>query len=113
MPTNGYDPSSQTVLSPRQSAYPMMNGHVFSSRSPALRAALATPSAVRPDGLWDHRGSNPDTAVVLRDASGEGERSATRRWQDKAAMAGGSAASPQPAPVTEVARSGQSDTVVD
>ena len=111
---NDNEHSSQTVFLPRQFVFSSgnrhRNGHSFSSSGPALRAASAGPSAVRPDGLLDDRSSYPDTTVVLGVASGEGERSASRRWQDKAGLSTGSAASSQPAPVTEVVRSGQSGT---
>ena len=84
MPINGYHPSSQTVFYPRQSSlshpYSMSNGHVFSSRTPALRAASAEPSAVRPDGLGDARESFSETTVVRR---------CRRRWMGNAPGAGG------------------------
>jgi hypothetical protein len=109
--------SSQTVFLPRQFSFssgnPTPNGHVFSSRTPALRAASAEPSAVGPYGPMDSRGSSPDTTVVLPATPVDEKRSAERRWQDKAVLADGSGASSQPAPVTEVARSGLSDTVSD
>jgi hypothetical protein len=114
MPTNGHDPSSQTVFSPRQSSlthpYHTSNAHGFSSRTPALRAASAEPSAVRPDGLLDARDSISETTVVSRGESGEGERPASRGWQDKAVLTDGPEASPQPGPDTIVARSSVSDT---
>jgi hypothetical protein len=107
--------SSQTVFLSRQFAFSSANhtpnGHVFSSRTPALRAASSGPSAVGPDGPMDSRDSYPDTTVILPAAPVDGKRSAMRRWQDKAVLADGSEASSQPAPVTEVARSGLSDTV--
>jgi hypothetical protein len=65
---------------------------------------------VRPDGLLDHRDTSPDTTVVHGDAPEDEERPRGGGWQDKASLSGGSAASSQPAPVTEVARSGPSDT---
>ena len=105
---NGYHPSSQTVFLPRQfslsSGNRHLTGHSFSSSGPALRAALAAPSAVRPDGLLNHRSSSPDTTVVLRDALGEEERATTSRWQDKAGLSAGPPASSQPDPDTIVAR---------
>src|SRR5215211_1830211 len=108
MPMKVYDDSSQTVFLPRQFVFSSrnshLNGHSFSSRPPALRAASAEPSAVRPDGLWDHRGSYPETKGVLRDTPVDEERPRGGVWQDKAALPGGSEASSQPAPVTEVAR---------
>jgi hypothetical protein len=107
--------SSQTVFLPRQFAFSSANhtpnGHVFSSRTPALRAASAEPSAVGPDGPMDFRDSHSDTTVVLPVPPVDGKRSAERRWQDKAVREDGSEASSQPAPVTEVARFGLSDTV--
>jgi hypothetical protein len=113
----GYDSSSQTVFLPRQfsfsSANHTPNGHVFSSRGPALRAALATPSAVRPDGLLDLRASSPDTTVVHSVASGEGKRAAARQWQDKAVLRTAAPASSQPAPGTEGERCSVSDTGSD
>src|SRR4029450_2457263 len=97
MPTNGHEPSSQTDFFPRQSAlthpYPMSHGHVFSSRPPALRAALAKPSAVRPDGLGDGRDAVSETTVLLPATPVEGERPAVRGWQDKAVLTDGPPAS--------------------
>ena len=90
MPTNGYDPSSQTVFSPRQSVLP--SGYspakigVVSSRTPALRAASAGPSAVRPAGLGDRRESFSETTVVRPAVPVDGERPALRGWQDKGAL---------------------------
>jgi hypothetical protein len=114
MPINGYHPSSQTVFYPRQSAlthpYFTSNGHVFSSPAPALRAASAEPSAVRPDGLGDMRASLEQRTTVSRVVSGDGERPAARGWQDKAVLTDGSPASSQPGPDTIVARSSLSDT---
>jgi hypothetical protein len=111
---NGYKPSSQTVFLPRQSVFftgnRHPNGHSFFSSSPVLRAASAGPSAVRPDGLLDLRDSSSDTNVVLRDASGDEERSASRQWQDKAVLTDGPPASSQPGPDTIVARASVSDT---
>jgi hypothetical protein len=110
----GYDSSSQTVFYPHQSAFssanPTSNGHVFSSRGPALRAALAAPSAVRPDGLGDVRSSFSQTTVVRPATPGDGERPAVRGWQDKAVLTDGSPASSQPGPDTIVARASLSDT---
>jgi hypothetical protein len=68
---------------------------------------------VRPDGLLDGRTSLPETTVLSAPTVVEGERPAERGWQDKAALTGGSSASSQPAPVTEVARYGLSDTAGD
>jgi hypothetical protein len=65
---------------------------------------------VGPDGPMDMRESFSQTTVDHSSAPVDGERPAMRGWQDKAARAGGSVASSQPAPVTEVARSGLSDT---
>src|SRR4051812_1709941 len=108
MPTNGYDPSSQTVFSPRQSslpgASPMASTGLVSSRTPALRAASAGPSAVGPDGPMDLRESSPDTTGVLPAAPVDGERPRGGGWQDKAVLTDGPSASSQPAPVTKVAR---------
>jgi hypothetical protein len=91
MPTNGYDPSSQTVFSPRQSSlthpYHTSNAHGFSSRTPALRAASAEPSAVRPGGLLDSRDSFPETSRVSDGVSVDGKRSAERRWAHNALRA--------------------------
>jgi hypothetical protein len=56
------------------------------------------------------RESLSHTTVHRPAAPVDGERPAVRGWQDKAARQGGSPASSQPAPVTEVARSGLSDT---
>jgi hypothetical protein len=111
---NGYDPSSQVVFSPRQpvffTTYSMVNGHVFSSRTPALRAASVEPSAVRPDGLWDSRESFSDTTDVVGVTSVDGEHPALRGWQDKAVLRTASPASPQPAPGTDGERCSVSDT---
>lgn len=113
----GYDSSSQTVFLPRQfsfsSANLTPNGHVFSSRGPALRAALAAPSAVRPNGLGDHRDSSPDTTVVHGVASGEEEDAAEPRRQDKAVLRTAAPASSQPAPGTKDERRSVSDTGSD
>jgi hypothetical protein len=110
----GYDSSSQTVFSPRQSLFftgnSIPNGHSFSSRGPALRAASAEPSAVGPDGPMDSRDSSPDTTVVLPATPVDGERPLGGGWQDKAVLADGSPASSQPAPVTEVVRSAVANT---
>src|SRR5215211_29016 len=104
MPTTGYDPSSQTDFFPRPSAvtrpYPLSNGHVFSSRTPALRAASAEPSAVRPDGLGDLRDAVSETTVLLPATPVDGERPAVRGWQDKAVLTDGPPASSQPGPET-------------
>jgi hypothetical protein len=109
-----YDSSSQTVFLPRQFSFSSANhtphGHVFSSRGPALRAALASPSAVRPDGLLDHRDSYPDTTVVHGDASVDGKRATTSRWQDNAVLRTAPPASSQPAPGTNGERRSVSDT---
>jgi hypothetical protein len=114
MPTNGYDPSSQTVFSPRQSSlthpYPRGNGHIVSSRIPALRAASAEPSAVRPGGLLDSRDSFPETSRVSDGVSVDGKRSAERRWQDKGALGRAPKGTPQPAPGTNGERRSVSDT---
>jgi hypothetical protein len=114
MPTNGHEPSSQTDFFPRQSSlthpYSTSNGHVFSSRTPALRAASAEPSAVRPDGLGDVRDIVSETTVVHPATPVDEERPAVRGWQDKAVLADGSPASSQPAPVTEVVRSAVANT---
>jgi hypothetical protein len=114
MPTNAYDPSSQMVFSPRQSAlthpYPMANGHVFSSRGPALRAASAEPSAVGPDGPMDSRDSSSDTTVVLPATPVDGERPRGGGWQDKGALDRAPQSTPQPAPGTEGERRSVSDT---
>jgi hypothetical protein len=114
MPTNGYDPSSQTVFSPRQSSpthpYPRGNGHIVSSRTPALRAASAEPSAERPGGLLDSRDSFSETTSVSAGVSVDGKRPAKRGWQDKAVREDGPEASSQPGPDTIVARASVSDT---
>jgi hypothetical protein len=103
-----HDHSSQTVFSPRQSLFftgnPLPNGHVFSSRGPALRAASSGPSAVRPGGLGDMRDSYPDTTVVLPATPVDEERPRGGGWQDKAVREDGPEASPQPGPDTIVAR---------
>ena len=88
----------------------MVNGHGFSLRTPALRAASVEPSAVRPDGLGDMRESLSQTTVDHSSAPVDGERPAVRGWQDKAVLTDGSPASSQPGPDTIVARSSLSDT---
>jgi hypothetical protein len=114
MPINGYDPSSQTDFSPRQSAlthpYPKSNGHVFSSRTPALRAASAGPSAVRPDGLGDRRVSFAETTVVRPVTPVDRERPRGGVWQDKGALGRAPKGTPQPAPGTNGKRRSVSDT---
>jgi hypothetical protein len=114
MPKNGYDPSSQTVFSPRLSSlthpYRKVNGHIVSSRTPALRAASAEPSAVRPDGLLDTRDSSTETSAVSDGVSVDGKRSAERRWQDKGALGRAPKGTPQPAPGTNGKRRSVSDT---
>jgi hypothetical protein len=106
--------SSQTVFLPRQFSFSSGNhtpsGHVFSSRTPALRAASSGPSAVGPDGPMDLRDSSPDTTVVLPATPVDGKRSAERRWQDKAVLPDGPEASAQPGPDTIVARASSLDT---
>jgi hypothetical protein len=110
----GYDSSSQIVFSPRQSSFSSANhtpnGHVFSSRGPALRAASAEPSAVGPDGLGDSRGSLSDTTVVLGVSSVDEERPRGGVWQDNAVLRTAPPASSQPAPGTEGERRSVSDT---
>jgi hypothetical protein len=59
------------------------------------------------------RESVSETIGVVGGTPGEGERAALPRWQDKAGLSAGSPGSSQPAPVTEVARSGLSDTAGD
>jgi hypothetical protein len=111
---NGYDPSSQTVFSPRQSSlthpYLMAKRHGYSSRTPALRAASAGPSAVRPDGLRDGRDAVSETTVLLPATPVDEERPAMRGWQDKAVLTDGPPASSQPGPDTIVARSSVLDS---
>jgi len=106
--------SSQTVFLPRQFSFSSgnhtPNGHSFSSRTPALRAALASPSAVGPDGPMDLRDSSPDTNVVLRDASVDEERPRGGVWQDNAVLRTAPPASSQPAPGTNGERRSVSDT---
>src|SRR4051812_46021031 len=106
--------SSQTVFLPRQFSFSSgnhtPNGHIVSSRPPALRAASAEPSAVGPDGPMDLRDSSPDTTVVLPATPVDGKRPALRGWQDKAVLPDGPAASSQPGPDTIVARAAVSDT---
>jgi len=110
----GYDSSSQNVFFPRQFAFSSANhtpnGHVFSSRPPALSATSAEPSAVRPGGLLDSRDSSTETSRVSDGVSVDGKRSAERRWQDKAVREDGPEASSQPGPDTIVARASVSDT---
>jgi hypothetical protein len=110
----GYDSSSHTDFSPRQSVFfttsSIPNGHVFSSRGPALRAALATPSAVRPDGLLDARDSFAERTDVSHGVSVDEERPAMRGWQDKGALRRAPKSTPQPAPGTNGERRSVSDT---
>jgi hypothetical protein len=113
MPTNGHDPSSHIGFSPRQSTRTHPYGQVFSSRAPALRAASAEPSAVRPDGLGHVRDVVSETTVVRPATPVDGERPAVRGWQDKAALDRAAQASPQPAPGTEDERRSSLDTVSD
>jgi hypothetical protein len=110
MPINGHDPSSQIAFSPRQPTLTHPYGHVFSSRTPALRAASAGPSAVRPDGLRDARGSLSQTTVVRPAVPVDGERPRGGGGQDKAVRPAGPPASSQPGPDTIVARAAVSDT---
>jgi hypothetical protein len=114
MPKNGYDPSSQTVFSPRQSSlthpYPKENGHIVSSRPPALRAASAEPSAVRPNGLLDAHDSFSETTSVSRGVSVDEERPRGGGWQDKPSGRTAAPASPQAAPETNVERCTVLDT---
>jgi hypothetical protein len=88
----------------------MVNGHIVSSRTPALRAASAGPSAVRPDGLLDARESFAQTTGVSRGVSVDEERPAMRGWQDKAVLPDGPEASSQPGPDTIVARAAVVDS---
>src|SRR5215211_2994064 len=117
MPTNGHYPSSQTVFSPCQSVlthpYHASNAHGFSSRPPALRAASSEPSAVRPDGLGDRRGSFSQTTVVRPAASVDGKRPRGGGWQDKGALDRAPKGTSQPAPGTEGERRSMSDTGSD
>jgi hypothetical protein len=114
MPTNGHDPSSQTVFSPRPSSlthpYPRGNGHIVSLRPPALRAASAEPSAVRPDGLLGSRDSFSETTSVSRGVSVDEERPRGGGWQDKPSGRTAAPASPQAAPETNVERCTVLDT---
>src|SRR4029453_1031089 len=106
--------SSQTVFLPRQFSFSSgnhtPNGHVFSPRTPPLRAASAGPLAVRPDGLRDSRDSFSETTSVSRGVSVDGERPAERGRQEKGALGRAATASPQPAPGTEGERRAVSDT---
>jgi hypothetical protein len=114
MPMNGHDPSSQTVFSPRQSSlthpYSSANGHIVSSRTPALRAASAEPSAVRPGGLRDSHDSFSETTGVSRGVSVDGERPAMRGWQDKGALGRAPQGTLQPAPGIKGKRRSVTDT---
>jgi hypothetical protein len=106
--------SSQTVFLPRQFSFSSgnhtPNGHVFSSRTSALRAASSGPSAVGPDGPMDLRDSSPDTTVVLPITPVDGKRPRGGVWQDKAVREDGPEASSQPGPDTIVARAAVLDT---
>jgi len=103
MATNGHTPSSRDIF-PRLH---LANGHSSASRIPIT--ASAKPSAVRPAGLGDADIPSPGVSSSSGGA-GAGERPAVRGWQDKAALTGGSEASPQPGPVTNGVRSGLLDT---
>jgi hypothetical protein len=59
----------------------------------------------------DSRDSFSETSHVSNGVSVDEKRPRGGVWQDKAGLSAGSEASSQPAPVTEVARSGLSDTV--
>jgi hypothetical protein len=83
---------------------------LVSSRTPALRAASAEPSAVRPVGLLDSRDSFPETPAVSHGVSVDEERSASRRWQDKGALGRAPQGTTQPAPGTKGKRRSVSDT---
>jgi hypothetical protein len=111
---NDNEHSSQTVFLPRQfvfsSGNSYRNGHVFSSRGPALRAASAGPSAVRPGGLRDSRESHPDTAVVRPSTPVDGKRPRGGGWQDNAILRMAPPASSQPAPGIKGVRRSVSDT---
>ena len=88
----------------------MVNGHIVSSRPPALRAASAEPSAVRPDGLLDARDAVSETTVLLPATPVEGKRAASRQWQDKGALGRAPQSTPQPAPGTKGKRRSVTDT---
>src|SRR5687767_12328953 len=107
MPANGYTASSRTLFSPRH------NGHQSLDRTPALRAASAGPSAVRPDGLRDSRESHSQTNIVRPVAPVDGKRPALRGWQDKGALGRAPQSTSQPAPGTEGERRAVSDTGSD
>jgi hypothetical protein len=106
--------SSQTVFLPRQfsfsSANHTPNGHVFSSRGPALRAASAWPSAVGPAGPGDMRESFSQTTVDHSSASVDGKRPQGGVWQDNAVLRTAPPASSQPAPGTNGERRSVLDT---
>src|SRR4029434_7162399 len=106
--------SSQTVFLPRQFSFSSgnhtPNGHVFSSRGPALRAASSGPSAVRSGGFLDMRESYPDTTVVLPATPVDGKRPRGGVWQDKPSWRTAAPASSQAAPDTEGERCSVSDT---
>jgi hypothetical protein len=91
----------------------MVNGHIVSSRAPALRAASAGPSAVRPDGLGDARVSFSQTTVVRPAVPVDGERPRGGGWQDKGALRRAPQGTSQPAPGTKDERRSLVDTVSD
>jgi hypothetical protein len=88
----------------------MASTGLVSSRTPALRAASAEPSAVRPGGLRDSRDSSTETSRVSDGVSVDGKRSAEQRWQDKGALGRAPKGTPQPAPGTNGERRSVSDT---
>jgi hypothetical protein len=102
MPVNGHTSSSHTLFAPRQDGQPVL------SRAPVT--ADATPSAVRPSGLPAARAPFHTAPSVADESSVDGERPALRGWQDKGARGLAPSASPQPAPVTESARSSPANT---
>jgi hypothetical protein len=106
--------SSQTVFLPRQFSFSSgnhtPNGHVFSSRGPALRAASAEPSAVGPGGLLAMRESYPDTTVVLPATPVDGKRPRGGGWQDKGALPRAPQSTSQPAPGIKGKRRSVMDT---
>jgi hypothetical protein len=88
----------------------MAQRHGYSSRTPALRAASAGPSAVRPSGLLDVRDSHAQTTTPVGVARVEGERPRGGGWQDKGALRRAPQGTPQPGPVTIVARASVLDS---
>jgi hypothetical protein len=91
----------------------MTNAGIYSSRTPALRAASVGSSAVRPDGLGDVRESVSQTTAHVRATPVDGERPAVRGLQDNDALDRAPKSTSQPAPGTKGERRSVLDTARD